>query len=97
MDIYEIKSYTQEELGKIVHVKAFVTAMWDGKEYDLSEGMDVKYGMVVTWSKIYKNVEFDVSEVSETPIDKREIKNPLEENDRGESFSGLRRGRQRQG
>lgn len=90
MDIYEIKNLTREQLSRNVRVTADITARWDGKEYDLRNGVVVKYGVFASWRESHKGVEFTVSEVEDPTIDSREIKNPLEENDRGESFAGLK-------
>lgn len=79
----------QRELAKRVHVVANVTIRWDGKEYDLSEGCELEYGIVEYWEKRL-GTEFQKEEVKEKPIPDREIKSPLEEVGRGESFSALK-------
>lgn len=97
MDLYELKRISALDLTKPVNVKADITAVWDSKTYDLSQGVQVKYGVVVAWESIYKGVEFYVTDIGEEEIQSREIKNPLEENDRGSAFASLTsRGRKKQ-
>lgn len=75
-----------------VRVTADISATWDGVDHDLSEGIVIQYGVVELWKKINPNVAFTVSEVaSEDFTPNKPIINPLEENDRGEAFSGLKR------
>lgn len=82
---------TQEELARIVHVTAEFTAKWDGKDFDMSKGITVPYGVVLHYQILHPDIEFMTTEVTpkETPV--REIVNPLEENDRGEAFAGLKK------
>lgn len=82
---------TREELAKPVHVTANVTALWDGTSYELTKGQTVLNGMVYHWKQAHPDVEFIVGEVKEKTKSAKEIINPLEENDRGESFAGLKR------
>lgn len=87
---------TQEELARTVNVAANVTAMFGGKEYDLSKGVNVPYGMVYHWENSHKDVIFTYEDVKDTPLPPRDRENPLEENDRGEAFAGLKRRRTRE-
>lgn len=96
MNIHEIKQYSRDELAIPVHVRADITAKWDGKQYDLREGVIVKYGTVVSWQHAYPKVQFEVSDVTAEQKAAKEIVNPLESNDRGTAFEGLGR-RKRQG
>lgn len=89
MDLYEMKSIDKLDLNKLVNVKADITAMWDGKEYDLSNGVQVKNGVLVAWKTLHKGVDFYTSDIEQGETPSREVKNPLEENDRGSAFSSL--------
>lgn len=82
---------TREELAKIVHVTADVTARWDSVEYDLSKGVDIAYGVVEHWKGMYPNATFAIEEISETPIIPREILSPLGDTSHQEAFAGLKR------
>lgn len=79
------------ELTKIVHVTADVMTLWDGKEYDLSKGADVKLGIVNLWKVVNPDIEFTISEVEDSPKASREVPNPLSGDDRGKAFPGIRR------
>lgn len=83
----------REELAKLVKVTANVTAAWDGKSYDLSKGVNIALGVAEFWRDANSSVIFAIEEVASTPIPNRSIENPLEANDRGEAFAGLKRGR----
>lgn len=89
---------TQEELARIVHVTADKTIRWDGKDIDLSTGRELPYGVLLHYQGTDPDITFTVKEVTPSEIAAREIVNPLEENDRGEAFAGLKkRGRPAQG
>lgn len=81
-----------DELEKEVYVSAQepITEVWDGREYNLStEPIRVAYGVVYHWQN--KGHELTVSDVPNEHPAEREIVNPLEANDRGVAFAGLKR------
>lgn len=86
---------TQEELSRIVHVTADKVIHWDGKEIDLSKGVELPYGIVYHYSTLDPDTEFDVKPVTPLEPPVKEIVDPLEANDRGIAFSGLRSRRQK--
>jgi hypothetical protein len=83
------------ELGTLVYVyndaKEPLTARWDGKDYTLTtEPTRVQYGVVEHWNKVHK-VQLRVETVPPEEIAVKPIVNPLEDNDRGEAFSAIKR------
>lgn len=80
---------TREELEVQVIAKADFTGHWDGKELDFSKGITVQRGIVHHYEK--QGIQFELSDVPKQERDARAIVNPLEENDRGEAFAGLKR------
>lgn len=79
-----------------VHVTAELTARWDGKEYDLRDGVEVKYGIVEHWQGLYPDTTIHIEEAKEISAPDKPVGNPLEAMDRGAAFSGLKqRGRPR--
>ena len=89
------EQYTKEELSNYVYVTSRepFTAMWDGKEYDIDDSpIMVKKGIAIHWESVH-DAELDMKEVTPEEVEEIGRKNPLEENDRGESFVGLKRGR----
>lgn len=84
--------YTADELGRMVNVYSEEPAemAWDGKRYELgSEGVQVKYGVAIHWQNTMKHLRIEDIPTSEPA--EREIVNPLEANDRGAAFAGLKR------
>ncbi|MCI3922434.1 hypothetical protein MO973_19565 [Paenibacillus sp. TRM 82003] len=70
-----------------------LTARWDGKDYTLcSDPVRVLYGVVEHWRKAHK-VELRAETIPADEIAVKPIVNPLEENDRGEAFATIKRGR----
>lgn len=88
---------SREELAKKFHVTAQLTAKWDGIEYDLSKGVNIEYGVIDHWQSMYPNVQFDTSEIAETPISSREIANPFGDQGHQEAFAGLKKRGKQQG
>lgn len=88
---------SKEELSKTVYVSSpeAITAMWDGKEYKLSKDpVQLPYGIVYHWKSSY---ELDVKDVPPEEIERKKIVNPLEIENQGEAFAGVkRRGRPRE-
>lgn len=84
---------TAAELSHEVYVTAPITARWGGVDYDLTTPKKLTYGVVHHWEQTIPDVEFKISAVPAAEIASRDIVNPLEDNDRGEAFAGLKRGR----
>lgn len=80
-----------EELSRPVNVTAQLTATWDGSEHDLSKGVNVAYGVAHHWAKQFPDVTFNVKDIKQPTRAEKEVINPLEANDRGEAFAGLKR------
>jgi hypothetical protein len=85
--------FNQQELEREVHVTAPIVGRWDGKDVDFTKGVTIKYGLLVHFQNLHKDAEFKVEEVRPSVRDPKEIVNPLEANDRGEAFAGLKRTR----
>lgn len=84
--------YTADELGRLVYVYSEepAEAAWDGKQYELGgEGVKVKYGVAIHWQNTLNCLR--IEDIPTTEPAEREIVNPLEANDRGAAFSGLKR------
>lgn len=88
------------DLAKLVNVfndarEAF-EARWDGVDYRITkEPVQVNLGVFQHWQKIYPDAKIRYEEISAEEIAKRQPKNPLESNERGEAFAGLKRPRRK--
>lgn len=74
-----------------------ITVRWDGREYDLSgDPITIERGIAEHWQARHPEVQLRIEELSAAEIERRTPVNPLEVNDRGEAFAGLKRtGRRR--
>lgn len=78
-------------LNDFVYVTSNVPfhAFWDGVEYELGETpVKVKRGTAELWGN-RKDVILTLVDVPEEARESRPIINPLDNNERGEAFSGL--------
>lgn len=74
------------------------TARWDGINYEIGkQPVEVELGVLEHWQKTHKGMEFTVKELTQEEIESRQPVNPLEENDRGQAFSTLKRRRRASG
>lgn len=71
-------------------------ARWDGQDYRIEkQPIVVKLGVALHWQGTRKDSNLRIEEVPAEEIAKRIPANPLEENNRGEAFAGLKRTRKR--
>lgn len=80
-----------EDLLKFVFVQGKGSARWDSKEYDLSQPVKVRLGVARHWESI--GIALTITDAPEANISPKDIVNPLESENQGEAFAGLRRGR----
>ena len=74
-----------------------ITAMWDGKEYELGkEPVEVRRGIAEHWIGVYGE-QLRIEDIPAEVIEQRKPVNPLEENNRGQAFAGLKKEKQRKG
>ncbi len=90
-------THTREELEREVVVKAELVSQWDGKEVDLRAGKTILNGLLVHFQDAFPDVTFEVIDVPVKERTAKDIPNPLEENDRGEAFPGLKRRTKKEG
>lgn len=68
------------------------TAMWDGKVYWLtSDPLEVEKGIAEHWQQRHPEASLRIELIAASEIDRRDPINPLEANDRGEAFAGIKR------
>jgi hypothetical protein len=66
------------------------TAIWDGKDYELgAEPVEVKRGIAEHWSALHPDIR--IEELPTELIEQRTPENPLEQNNRGGAFPGLKK------
>lgn len=71
-----------------------ITVKWDGKEYELTkEPLPIEKGVAEHWMKQNPEAKLRVEEIAKTAAESRTPANPLEENNRGETFSALKKPR----
>lgn len=68
------------------------TGRWDGVDYTIErEPLEIARGVAEHWQRAHKDAQLRIEDVPEEVIEKRAVKNPLEDNDRGTAFAGLKR------
>lgn len=72
------------------------TAMWDGKEYILTdEPLEVEKGIAEHWQQRHPEAILRIESIAAEEVERRDPTNPLEANDRGEAFAGIKRTRKK--
>lgn len=67
-----------------------ITALWDGKEYELGkEPVEVRRGVAEHWISVHGE-QLRIEELPAEIIEQRKPSNPLEDNNRGQAFAGLK-------
>lgn len=85
------------DLAKVVYLyndSEPFSAKWDGKEYTLSKDpTEIQLGVAQHWQNRFKGAALRIEEIPTAEIERRRPTNPLEDNDRGEAFAGVRKRR----
>lgn len=73
-----------------------ITAIWDGKEYELGkEPVEIEQGVATHWQDRYPDAKLRIEDVPQAVIQQRIPVNPLEVADRGEAFAAIKRPRKK--